>query len=78
MRKTTLSFEEAHAKIKPKRFKFEREAEPQTKATKRPIRRRPSISAWGATLKAPLNQFWRGTSKTAVEVSIDEKEKSSP
>jgi len=77
LKQTTLSFEEAHAKPGPKGFKFEREAEPQAKAIKRPIRRRSTLSALRATLKAPLNKIRRGTSKTVVEVSMDEKGKSS-
>ena len=71
---TTLTFEEDHAKIKPKRFEFRRTTT-KPHPIKRPVRRRSTLLS---TLKAPLQKIRRGTSKTMVEVStINEKEKPS-
>jgi len=75
--RTTLTFEEDHAKIKPKDFAFIRTTT-KPRPIKRPARRRSTLSSLSATLKAPLQKIRRGTSKTMVEVStINEKEKSS-
>jgi len=77
LQQTTLTFEEDHAKRKPKGFAFTRTTT-TPHPIKRPARRRSTLLSLTATLKAPLQKIRRGTSKTIVEVStINEKEKSS-
>ena len=73
-KRTTFSFEEDHAKLKPKDFQFKRDTN-EPKPTRRPARR-------GSTLLSDLKTTWkrnirRDTSKTTVNVSMNEKEKSS-
>jgi hypothetical protein len=72
-KRTTFSFEEDHAKQKSKGFRFKRDTV-EPKPAKRPARRR-------STLLSDLKTTWkrkirRDTSKTTVDASINEKEKS--
>jgi hypothetical protein len=71
LHQTTLTFEEEHAKMKPKGFEFRRTST-KPHPIRRPARRRSTLIA---SLKEKIR---RGTSKTMVEVSsVNEKEKSS-
>ena len=75
-KRTTLTFEEDHAKQKSKGFEFTRDdchdSDTKPKTIKRlALRSVTKWSSWTTTLKLPLEKFRRGTSKIAVEESID-------
>ena len=80
--RTTLTFEEEHAKRKTKGFTFKRLGEDsdttKTQPTKRPKRSRTLSSFKTSLKKVPFNKLRCDSSKKAVEEIIDESEKEKP
>jgi len=78
-KRTTLTFEEDHAKRKQKSFEFTRDdSDTKPQPTKRPARRRSmTLSSLTTTLTVPLKKFRRNSSKNTVVEPVDETEKSS-
>jgi len=71
--RTTLTFEEDHAKQKEKGFRFKR----VDSDTKSQLSKRATLSSLTTTLELPFKKFRRDSSTEAVEESIELKGKSS-
>jgi len=75
-KRTTLTFEEDHAKRREKGFKFKRD-DSDTTTTPQARRRSKTLGSLKTTLKVPLDKLRRNSSKKVdSESTIDENEES--